>query len=152
MRRDWALRGFCWGGRITLLFAEHNLAREGRRGLVRPATGRCQPLAAEASPDRRRRAICTAPVRGLSGGADGGIPLDTIDKMKAALAQGSPAAQQESSSRSIPTRRMPSQNADYRPSYRKRDAAEDGWKGGGGWGGVCRCIEWFKRPTAFSLY
>jgi carboxymethylenebutenolidase len=52
--------------------------------------------------------------------------------MKAALAEGSPAARR--SSFQVYADAPHAFNADYRPSYRK-DAAEDGWK---------RCLEWFK--------
>ena len=73
-----------------------------------------------------------APVLGLYGGQDAGIPLDTVDKMKAALAAGSPAAKR--SVFQVYADAPHAFHADYRPSYRK-DAAEDGWK---------RCLEWFK--------
>ncbi len=73
-----------------------------------------------------------APVLGLYGGQDTGIPLDTVDKMKAALAIGSVAAKK---SEFVVYPDAPHAfHADYRPSYRK-DAAEDGWK---------RCLAWFK--------
>jgi carboxymethylenebutenolidase len=72
------------------------------------------------------------PVLGLYGGQDTGIPLDTVDKMKAALASGSAAAKK---SEFVVYPEAPHAfNADYRPSYRK-DAADDGWK---------RCLAWFK--------
>jgi carboxymethylenebutenolidase len=69
---------------------------------------------------------------GLYGGADGGIPLATVEQMKAALAGGSAAAKK---SEFVVYPDAPHAfNADYRPSYRK-EAAEDGWK---------RCLAWFK--------
>jgi carboxymethylenebutenolidase len=72
------------------------------------------------------------PVLGLYGGQDSGIPLDTVDKMKAALANGSAAAKR---SEVIVYPDAPHAfHADYRPSFRK-DAAEDGWK---------RCVAWFE--------
>ena len=72
------------------------------------------------------------PMLGLYGGADQGIPPDTIEKMKAALANGSAAAKK---SEFVVYPDTPHAfNADYRPSYRKQ-AAEDGWK---------RCLAWFK--------
>ena len=72
------------------------------------------------------------PVLGLYGGADAGIPLDSVESMKKALANGSAAAQK---SQFVVYPDAPHAfHADYRPSYRK-DAAEDGWK---------RCLEWFK--------
>ena len=73
-----------------------------------------------------------APVLGLYGGADTGIPNDTVDKMRAALKDGSVAAKK---SEIVTYPDMPHAfNADYRPSYRK-EAAEDGWK---------RALAWFK--------
>ena len=68
---------------------------------------------------------------GLYGGKDGGIPLDTVDKMKAALASGSPAARK--SEFVVYPDAGHAFHADYRPSYVK-DAAEDGWK---------RALAWF---------
>jgi len=72
------------------------------------------------------------PVLGLYGGADQGIPQDTVEKMKGALATGSAAAKK---SEFVVYPDAPHAfNADYRPSYRK-EAADDGWK---------RCLAWFK--------
>ena len=73
-----------------------------------------------------------APVLGLYGAADTGIPLDTVDKMKAALAAGSPAAR---ASQFVVYPDAPHAfHADYRPSFRQ-GPAEDGWK---------RALEWFR--------
>jgi carboxymethylenebutenolidase len=74
-----------------------------------------------------------APVLGLYGGDDSGIPLDTVDKMKAALAAGSAAAKQYEFV--IYPDAPHAFHADYRPTYRK-EAADDGWR---------RCLAWFKR-------
>jgi carboxymethylenebutenolidase len=73
------------------------------------------------------------PVLGLYGGADTGIPNESVDKMRAALkAAGTPAAMK---SEIITYPDTPHAfNADYRPSYRK-GPAEDGWK---------RALAWFK--------
>jgi len=74
-----------------------------------------------------------APVLGLYGGADQGIPPDQVEKLKAALQAGDHAAKQ---SQIHVYEGMPHGfNADYRPSYRK-DAADDGWK---------RMLAWFKQ-------
>ena len=71
-----------------------------------------------------------APVLGLYGGADAGIPNDTVEKMRAALK----AAGKPSEFHLYPD--MPHGfHADYRPSYRK-EAAQDGWK---------RLLDWFKK-------
>ena len=73
------------------------------------------------------------PVLGLYGGADTGIPLDTVDKMKTALAAGSAAAR--SSTFVVYPDAPHAFHADYRPSFRK-EPAEDGWK---------RALAWFKQ-------
>ena len=73
-----------------------------------------------------------APVLGLYGGADTGIPNDTVDRMRAALKAGSPAAQKSQIDTYPDTPHA--FNADYRPSYRK-EQAEDAWK---------KALAWFK--------
>lgn len=126
-----AVTGFCWGGRITWLYAAHQarlkagVAWYGRLvGNTTPQTPR-HPLALAGS--------LKAPVLGLYGGADTGIPLDTVDKMKAELAKG-PAAAKASEFVVYPDAPH-AFHADYRSSYRK-PAAEDGWQ---------RMLAWFKR-------
>ncbi len=122
--------GFCWGGRQTWLYAAHNpavkaaVAWYGRLAGPRSALQPRQPLDLAAD--------LKAPVLGLYGGQDAEIPLDTVDKMKAALAQGSDAARR--SSFHLYADAPHAFNADYRTSYRK-DAADDGWQ---------RCLAWFK--------
>ena len=72
------------------------------------------------------------PVLGLYGGADTGIPLDLVDRMRAGLqAFGNDKKSQIYVYEGTPH----AFNADYRPSYRK-EAAEDGWK---------RMLAWFKK-------
>jgi carboxymethylenebutenolidase len=122
--------GFCWGGRIAWLFTAHSPA-------VKAGVAWYGKLVGTHTASQPRQVLdlageLKAPVLGLYGGQDTGIPLDTVDKMKTALAQGSDAARR--SSFHIYADAPHAFNADYRPSYRK-DAAEDGWK---------RCIEWFK--------
>jgi carboxymethylenebutenolidase len=74
-----------------------------------------------------------APVLGLYGAADTGIPLDTVDKMKEALAQGPAAA--KASEFVVYPEAPHAFHADYRGSYRK-GPAEDGWQ---------RLLAWLKR-------
>jgi carboxymethylenebutenolidase len=72
------------------------------------------------------------PVLGLYGEKDGGIPLDTLDKMKMVLASGTAAAQ---AAQFVVYPDAPHAfHADYRPSYRQ-GPAEDGWQ---------RCLAWLK--------
>lgn len=130
-----AVTGFCWGGRQTWLYAAHQpkvkagVAWYGR--LVGDSTALTprHPLDVAAQ--------LKAPVLGLYGGADTGIALDTVEKMKAALAaagaQGNAAA---GASQFVVYPDAPHAfHADYRPSFRK-DAAEDGWK---------RALAWLRQ-------
>ena len=127
--------GFCWGGRQVWLYAAHNpkvkagVAWYGR--LVGDSTALTprHPLDVAAQ--------LKAPVLGLYGGADTGIALDTVERMKAALAaagaQGNAAA---GASQFVVYPDAPHAfHADYRPSFRK-DAAEDGWK---------RALAWLRQ-------
>jgi carboxymethylenebutenolidase len=122
------ITGFCWGGRITWLYAAHSsrlkagVAWYGR--LVGEASDLQPKHAIDVAPDLR------APVLGLYGGADTGIPLETVEKMKAALR----AAKKPSEIVVYPDAPH-GFHADYRPSYRA-DAAKDGWK---------RLREWFAK-------
>jgi len=123
-----AITGFCWGGRITWLYTAHQpkikagVAWYGR--LVGNATALtpAHPVALVGS--------LKAPVLGLYGAADTGIPLDTVDKMKNELAQGSAAA--KASEFVVYPEAPHAFHADYRPSYRKA-AADDGWQRMLGW-------------------
>ena len=124
------ITGFCWGGRITWLFAAHSTAVRAAvawYGRVAGTASTLQP----AHPVDRVDAL-KAPVLGLYGGADAGIPPSAVEQMRRALAQGSPAARQ---SEIVVYPEAPHAfHADYRPSYR-REAAEDGWK---------RCLAWLR--------
>lgn len=123
------ITGFCWGGRITWLYAAHGPVKAGVAWY-----GRLVGNATELTPRHPVdvAASLKAPVLGLYGAADTGIPLDTVEKMKVALATGSPAAK---ASQFVVYPDAPHAfHADYRPSFRQ-GPAEDGWK---------RALEWFK--------
>ncbi|MEO5734469.1 MAG: dienelactone hydrolase family protein [Rubrivivax sp.] len=123
------ITGFCWGGRITWLYSAHNpavkagVAWYGRLTGPTSALNPKQPLDVVGS--------LKGPVLGLYGGADSGIPLDTVEQMKAALTRGSPAA--KASEFVVYPAAPHAFHADYRPSHREA-AATDGWK---------RCLAWF---------
>ncbi|ARN21904.1 dienelactone hydrolase family protein [Piscinibacter gummiphilus] len=122
--------GFCWGGRQVWLYAAHNPAVKASVAWYGKLVGESTPLSPKQPVDVAGK--LGGPVLGLYGGADAGIPLDSVDKMKAALASGSPAAKK---SEFVVYPDTPHAfHADYRPSYRK-EAAEDGWK---------RATAWFK--------
>ncbi|MDD4941973.1 dienelactone hydrolase family protein [Rhodoferax sp.] len=126
------ITGFCWGGRITWLYAEQSqhvkagVAWYGRLVGASTALTPKHPLELAAQ--------LKAPVLGLYGGEDKGIPLTTINQMKDALAaaKGNAAAQ---ASEFVVYRDAPHAfHADYRPSYRKEPAAD----------GFARALNWFK--------
>ena len=123
-----AVTGFCWGGRITWLYAAHN--PELKAGVA--WYGRLSGQATELQPKYPLdlAADLKAPVLGLYGGQDQGIPLEDVERMRGALA----AAKQPSEIVVFPDAPH-GFNADYRPSYRK-EAAEDGWK---------RLLAWLGR-------
>jgi carboxymethylenebutenolidase len=66
-----------------------------------------------------------APVLGLYGGQDQGIPVATVEQMQKALAASSSKAARGSEFKIYPEAGH-AFFADYRPSYRK-DAADDAW-------------------------
>ena len=123
------ITGFCWGGRITWLYAAHGPVKAGVAWYGR-LVGQGSDLTPKHPVDIAP--ILKAPVLGLYGEKDTGIPLDTIDKMKAALAGGTAAA--KASEFVVYPDAPHAFHADYRPSYRK-EAADDGWK---------RALAWFK--------
>jgi carboxymethylenebutenolidase len=125
-----AITGFCWGGRIAWLYAAHSPAVKAGVAWYGRLLGAANPVTPTNPIDLAGK--LNGPVLGLYGAADSGIPLDTVDKMKAALAAGSTAAKK---SEFVVYPDAPHAfHADYRPSYRK-DAAEDGWK---------RCVAWMR--------
>ena len=122
--------GFCWGGRITWMYAAHQPAVKAGVAWYGRLVGASGELTPRHPVDVA--AGLHAPVLGLYGEKDTGIPLDSVEKMKAALAAGNAASRK---SQFVVYPDAPHAfHADYRPSYRK-EAAQDGWK---------RCLEWFK--------
>jgi carboxymethylenebutenolidase len=122
--------GFCWGGRMTWMYTAHNpKVRAGVAWYGRLVGGKT-PLTPAHPVDVAGR--LNAPVLGLYGAADTGIPLATVDQMKTALAQGNGAA--KASEFVVYPEGPHAFHADYRPSYRP-EMAQDGWK---------RCLAWFQ--------
>jgi len=128
-----AVTGFCWGGRITWLYAAHAPVKAGVAWY-----GRLVGAPSELTPRHPVdvAASLKGPVLGLYGAADQGIPLDTVEKMKAALAAGSPAA--KASQFVVYPEGPHGFHADYRASYRQQ-MADDGWK---------RALDWFRQHGA----
>ncbi|MDK2123633.1 dienelactone hydrolase family protein [Parachitinimonas caeni] len=122
------ITGFCWGGRITWLYAAHNPKLKAGVAWYGRLLGESKPLTPKHPLDLV--ADLKAPVLGLYGGADQGIPVESVDKMRAALK----AANKPGEIIVYPDTPH-AFHADYRPSYRK-EAADDGWK---------RLQAWFKQ-------
>ncbi len=126
-----AITGFCWGGRIVWLYAAHQPRLKAGVAWY----GRLAGAASALTPQHPLDLVSQykAPVLGLYGGADTGIPLDSVERMKSALAQGSSAAR---ASEFVVYPDTPHAfHADYRPSFRQ-GPAEDGWK---------RLLAWLQR-------
>jgi carboxymethylenebutenolidase len=125
-----AITGFCWGGRVVWMYAAYS--KDVKAGVA--WYGRLEGPPNPMSPTNPIDLVANlhAPVLGLYGGADTGIPQASVDKMKAALATGSDAAKK---SQFVVYDGAPHAfHADYRPSFRK-EPAEDGFK---------RAIDWLK--------
>ncbi|HMS39545.1 MAG TPA: dienelactone hydrolase family protein [Pyrinomonadaceae bacterium] len=130
-----SITGFCWGGRITWLYAAHNkkvdagAAWYGR--LVRnpnTAANDLQPtMPIDIAQDLK------VPVLGLYGGLDTGIPLDTVQRMQDELKKG-----KSKSEIVVYPNAQHGFNADYRPSYNK-ESATDAW---------AKMLDWFKKNGA----
>lgn len=131
--RKLGITGFCWGGRIVWLYAAHNpKVKAGVAWYGRLVGGQ------QASPLQPKHPIDFAvtlkvPVLGLYAGKDGGIPLASVDQMKAELAKG-----KSKSEFVVYPEAQHGFHADYRPSY-KKDDAQEAWK---------RLLSWFKKHGA----
>ena len=125
------ITGFCWGGRIVWMYAAHNpWLAAGVAWYGNVATGRYPGDKGAIEVVGRIK----APVLGLYGAADSGIPNDTVEKLRVALK----AAGNTRSEIILYPDTPHAFHADYRPSYRK-EQAEDGWK---------RLTQWFKQYLA----
>jgi carboxymethylenebutenolidase len=132
-----AILGFCRGGRTVWEYSAHN--KDLKAGvafygsLVDPPAqkegGKWPKSPTELAPDVK------APVLGLYGEADAGIPVAQVDAMKDALAKANKQAEFK-----IYPGAPHGFHADYRPSYRK-EAAEDAWN---------QAIAWLKKNKVLS--
>ena len=129
------ITGFCWGGRITWLYAAHRPSLKAGVAWYGKLVGDRDPLHPQFPLDLVDQ--LKAPVLGLYGGLDQGIPLASIGQTRSALL-GSTNAFANRSEFHIYPEAGHAFAADYRPSYRKADA-EDGFK---------RLHAWFKAHGA----
>jgi carboxymethylenebutenolidase len=120
--------GFCWGGRIVWLYAAHNPNLKAGVAWY----GRLVGTANELQPKHPIDVVkdLKAPVLGLYGGADTGIPNNTVEQMQKAIKD----ANKPSEIKLYPDTPH-GFHADYRPSYRK-EQAQDGWN---------LLLAWFKK-------
>jgi carboxymethylenebutenolidase len=128
-----AITGFCWGGNVVwMACAEFSALKAGVAWY-----GRLAKPADAAGPDAERpwpidvARRLKAPVLGIYGGQDKGIPVADVEAMRAALAQ---ARNPTGSEIQIYPDAQHGFHADYRPSYNEA-AAKDGWS---------RMLAWFK--------
>ncbi len=122
------ITGFCWGGRITWLYAAHNPR-------VKAGVAWYGRVVGESTANTPKHPIdvataIKAPVLALYGSADTGIPNETIERLMAALKTAGNTQSELVLYKDAPH----AFHADYRPTYRK-EAAEDAWK---------RAVAWFQ--------
>jgi carboxymethylenebutenolidase len=115
--RKLAITGFCWGGRITWLYAAHNKDLKAAAAWYGRLVNAPNSPPSELQPRQPIELVADlhAPVLGLYGGKDGGIPVQSVEQMRAALAKGSRAARH--SKLNVYPSAGHGFNADYRPSY-----------------------------------
>ncbi|MGQ7744875.1 dienelactone hydrolase family protein [Pectobacterium brasiliense] len=123
-----AITGFCWGGRITWLYAAHNPQ-------LKAAVAWYGKFIGEKTLNSPKHPVdiateLEAPVLGLYGAKDGSIPLEQVDIMRQALR----AANAEADIIVYPDAGH-AFHADYRPSYHE-ESARDGWQ---------RMLAWFQK-------
>lgn len=115
-----AITGFCWGGRITWLYAAHSASVKAGVAWYGRLVGQPNTLQPEHPIDVAPR--LKAPVLGLYAGRDGGIPLDTVERMQEALGREGVSAAAAASKFIIYPDAQHGFYADYRASYRREDA------------------------------
>ena len=125
--------GFCRGGRTVWEYAAHSTVLKAGAAFYGPLVDPANPLwpksATQLAPEMK------APVLGLYGEADTGIPVASVEAMKAALAENKKTAEFK-----IYPGAPHGFHADYRASYRK-DAADDAW---------AQVQAWFKKNGVLS--
>lgn len=122
------ITGFCWGGRITWMYAAHNPALKAGVAWYGRLVGEPNTMSPTNPVDIAT--TLTVPVLGLYGLKDTGITQESIAQMKGLLAKG-----HTQSTFVVYPDAGHAFNADYRPSYVEADA-KDGFK---------RALAWFKE-------
>jgi len=130
-----SVTGFCWGGRIVWLYAAKQPALKAAvawYGKIASDKDELHPRAAADVVSELK-----APVLGLYGGKDTGIPLSTVEAQTQALAASSNRAANASRIH-VYADAGHAFFADYRPSYHA-PSAQDGWQ---------RLLDWLKSHHA----
>lgn len=128
-----SITGFCWGGRIVWLYSAHNPKVDAGAAWY----GRLVP-GAQKNPIQPTMPIDIAkdlkvPVIGFYGGTDQGIPVASIEQMRAELKKG-----KSKSEINVYDKAGHGFHADYRPGFNK-EASEDAWQ---------KLQAWFKKNGA----
>jgi carboxymethylenebutenolidase len=123
-----AITGFCWGGRVVWLYAAHNPGVKAGAAWYGRLVGQADPLHPKNPIDLAKD--LKAPVLGLYGAADQGIPVATVEKMREAVKEAGKTTEIV-----IYPDTPHGFNADYRPSYREKES-KDAWE---------RMLAWFKK-------
>ncbi len=122
------ITGFCWGGRIVWLYAEHSEQLKAGAAWYGRLVG--DPTENQPKHPVNVATDLKAPVLGLYGGKDQGIPLDTVEQMRTALEKAKVDAEIV-----VYPDAPHAFLADYRPSYVEADA-KDAWQ---------KMLVWFKK-------
>jgi carboxymethylenebutenolidase len=122
--------GYCRGGRTVWVYSAHNPSLKAGVAFYGPVVDPEGQKAIWPKSPTQLAPEMKAPVLGLYGEADQGIPVAQVEAMKAAL-----AAAHKTAEFKIYPGAPHGFHADYRPSYRK-EAAEDGW---------AQMTAWFKK-------
>jgi carboxymethylenebutenolidase len=122
------ITGFCWGGRITWLYAAHNPRLKAATAWYGPLVGPVTPLTPRYPVDIAGE--LKVPVLGLYGGKDPNIKQEHVARMREALEQ-----VHSKSKIIVYPEAGHGFNADYRPSYDEA-AAKDGWQ---------HMLDWFNQ-------
>lgn len=114
------ITGFCWGGRITWLYAAHSPELAAGVAWYGRLVG--QPTALQPKHPLDVAAVLRAPVLGIYAGEDAGIPLATVEQMQSALQAPGVSVAAQASSINVYLQAQHGFYADYRASYRAEDA------------------------------
>jgi carboxymethylenebutenolidase len=121
------ITGFCWGGRVVWLYAAHSANLKAGVAWYGRVVGQANAMSPKHPMDLVKD--IKAPVLGLYGGKDQGIPVDDVKMMESELKKAGKKAEIV-----IYPEAPHGFNADFRGTYREADA-KDGWK---------RMLDWFK--------